>query len=219
MAYNKHCAKKIGLLIGICLCMSVGSLKAQSVDQLIEQLMLDIQKLSELKTILKDMRDGYQVLDNGYTNIRDIVKGNFNLHKTFLDGLLDVSLPVRQYYKAADIIDKERNIVTECRTANQYWISCGLFTHGELAHIERTYKTLSDRSSQCLDRLTIVITADELRMSDAERMQAIDQIHTTVTEQLVGLRRFNDAVSIQALQRQREQNNLQTLKKIYGNFP
>jgi len=199
--------------------MSVGSLKAQSVDQLIEQLMLDIQKLSELKTILKDMRDGYQVLDKGYTNIRDIVKGNLNLHKTFLDGLLDVSLPVRQYYKAADIIDKERNIVTECRAANQHWVSCGLFTPGELEHIERTYKTLSDRSSQCLDRLTMVITADQLRMSDAERMQAIDQIHTTVTEQLAGLRRFNDAVSIQALQRQREQNNLQTLKKIYGNLP
>jgi len=199
--------------------MSVGSLKAQSVDQLIEQLMLDIQKLSELKTILKDMRDGYQVLDNGYTNIRDIVKGNFNLHKTFLDGLLDVSLPVRQYYKAADIIDKERNIVTECRTANQHWVSCGHFTPGELEHIERTYQTISDKSSQCLDRLTMVITADELRMSDAERMQAIDQIHTTVTEQLAGLRRFNDAVSIQALQRQREQNNLQTLKKIYGNLP
>jgi len=199
--------------------MSVGSLKAQSVDQLIEQLMLDIQKLSELKTILKDMRDGYQVLDKGYTNIRDIVKSNFSLHKTFLDGLLAVSLPVRQYYKAVAIIEKERNIVTECRSANQHWISCGLFTPGELQYIERTYKTLSERSSQSLDRLTMVITADQLRMSDAERMQAIDRIHTTVTEQLAGLRRFNDAVSTQALQRQREQNNLQTLKKIYGNLP
>jgi len=219
MGFNKQCIKRTGLLVGICLSLSLGSLRAQSVDQLIEQLMLDVQKLSELKTILKDMREGYQVLDKGYTNIRDIVKGNFSLHKTFLDGLLDVSLPVRQYYKAVAIIEKERNIVTEYRAANQHWVSCGLFTPGELQYIERTYKTLSDRSSQCIDRLTMVITTAELRMSDAERMRAIDRIHTTVTEQLGGLRRFNNAVSIQALQRQREQNNLQTLKKIYGNLP
>jgi hypothetical protein len=65
----------------------------------------------------------------------------------------------------------------------------------------------------------MVITSDALRMSDAERMEAIDRIYADVTEQLTGLRRFNDATSIQALQRTREQSNLQTLKSMYDILP
>jgi len=219
MAYNRQSIRKTGLLVVVLLILSVGRVQAQSIAQLIEQLTLDIQKLSELKTILKDMQDGYQVLDKGYTNIRDIVKGNFSLHKAFLDGLLNVSLPVRQYYKVAAIIDKERSVITESQSSNRRWGTSKLFTPGELGYIGQLYRALSDKGSQCLNRLTMVITADELRMSDAERMQAIDRIYADVTEQLAGLRRFNEALSIQALQRSREQKNLQTLKDMYGNYP
>lgn len=209
----------MAFLLVICLFPCSRPLQAQSIEQLIEQLTLDIQKLSELKTILRDMQDGYQVIDKGYINIRDIVKGNFSLHKTFLDGLLDVSPTVRRYYKVAAIIDRERTIITEYQAANRRWASSGLFAPGELDYVGRMYKALSVRGSQCLDRLTTVITADKLRMSDAERMQAIDRIYADVMEQLTGLRQFNAAVSIQSLQRQHEQNNLQFLKKMYGNLP
>lgn len=205
--------------MGICLCLSAGNVRAQSIAQLIEQLTLDIQKLSELKTILKDMREGYQVLDKGYTTIRDIVKGNFNLHKTFLDGLLAVSPPVRQYYKVAAIIDKERSIANECRTAKQRWVTSGLFTGGERRYIQELYGGMTGRAAKHLDRLTMVLTADEMRMSDAERIKAIDRIDADVGEQLEGLRRFNEGLTIQALQRARELNNVQKLKSIYGNNP
>lgn len=216
MAYNKQ---KTGVLMVLILCLSAGSVRAQSITQLIEQLTLDTQKLAELKTILKDMEAGYQVLDKGYTNIRDIVKGNFSLHKAFLDGLLAVSSPVRHYYKVTAILDNEKSIVMESRNANRCWIASGLFTPGELEYIGQLYGALSDKGNRCLDRLTMVVTSDALRMSDAERMEAIDRIYADVTEQLAGMRRFNDATSIQVLQRSREQSNLQTLKNMYGNLP
>ncbi|MBN9384783.1 MAG: TerB family tellurite resistance protein [Chitinophagaceae bacterium] len=213
MTYNK--IKRTGIVLLLCLVTSVT--RAQSVAQLIEQLSLDIQKLSELKTILKDMQEGYQELNKGYINIRDIVKGNFNLHKTFLDGLLAVAPPVRQYYKVGAIIDKEKSIILECRSANQRWVTSGLFTSAELEYIQGFYKALSDRGGQCLDRLITVVKAGELRMSDAERMQAIDRVHSEATGLLEGLRHINDELSIQALQRAREQHNIQFLKSIYDN--
>jgi hypothetical protein len=216
MAYNKQ---KTGVLMVLILCLSAGSARTQSIAQLIEQLTLDTQKLAELKTILKDMQAGYQVLDKGYTNIRDIVKGNFSLHKAFLDGLLTVSTPVRQYYKVTAILDKEKSIVVESQNAKRRWIASGLFTPGELEYMGQLYGALSDKGNRCLDRLTMVVTSDALRMSDAERMKAIDRIYADVTEQLAGLRRFNDATSIQVFQRSREQSNLQTLKNMYGNLP
>ena len=219
MGYNKGRIRKIGLLLVVCLGLSIGSTRAQSMAQLIEQLILDMQKLTELKTILKDMQEGYQVIDKGYTNIRDIVQGNFNLHKAFLDGLLAVSPSVRQYYKVAAIMDKERRIVTEYRAAGRRWVSSGLFTTSELGYIGRVYGVLSDRSTQCLDRLEMVMTADKLRMSDAERIEAIDRIDEDVTGQLEGLRRFNDGLTVQALQRAREINSINILKNMYGIHP
>jgi len=215
----KYSKRMTGMLLVICLCLLTGNVRSQSVAQLIEQLTLDIQKLSELKTILKDMREGYQVLDKGYINIRDIVKGNFNLHKTFLDGLLSVSLPVRQYYKVSAILDKEKSVIKECQTERLRWISGGLFTSGELRYIQQWYEGLSGRVGKCLDRLTMVLTPDELRMSDAERMAVIDRIDLDMERQLEGLRWFSEELTIQALQRGRELNNIQKLQNIYGNYP
>lgn len=203
----------------ICLCLSAGSVRAQSVSQLIEQLTLDIQKLSQLKTILKDMQEGYQVLDKGYINIRDIVKGNFNLHKTFLDGLLSVSLPVSQYYKVAATLDMEKSIVDESGAGSRRWAGTGIFTADEWKYVQDVCVTSSGRAAASLDRLSMVISPGMLWMSDAERMDAIDGIYVDVQRQLAALRAFNDAISIQALQRARELNNIQKLKSIYGNYP
>ena len=210
--------KKKVMLVMLVTCLSAGA-RAQGVDQLIEQLVLDIQKLSQLKTILQDMKDGYQVLDKGYSNIRDIVSGNFGLHKAFLDGLLAVSPNVRRYYKVPAIIDQEQSIVVESQAVGKRWMASGVFTPEELAYLQRTYAALIGRAASSLDRLTMVTTANELRMSDADRMEAIDRIHADVTGQLSCLRRFNDAVTIQAMQRARESHNVQLLKSFYGNHP
>lgn len=209
--------KKTGLCLSVLICLSVGGVRAQGVDQLIQQLVLDIQKLSQLKTILNDMKDGYRVLEQGYSQIRDIASGNFNLHKTFLDRLLAVSPNVQAYYKVPAILDKQQSILAE--TSDKRWTTANVFTPAELDYIRRTYAALKDRAGSCLDRLTMVTTADELRMSDADRLEAIDRIHADITGQLEGLWRFNDALNIQALQRAREYNNLQTLKRLYGNHP
>jgi enoyl-CoA hydratase/carnithine racemase len=98
-------------------------------------------------------------------------------------------------------------------------MNSGVFTASELGYIGRVYGVLSDRRTQCLDRLEMVMTADELRMSDAGRMQAIDQVDADVSDQLEGLRRFNDELTVQALQRAREINSINILKNMYGIHP
>ncbi len=217
MVYINKKVKKTGLCLTVLICLSVGGARAQGIDQLIQQLVLDIQKLSQLKTILNDMKDGYQVLEQGYSQIRDIAIGNFDLHKTFLDRLLAVSPNVRGYYKVPAILDKQQSILAE--TSDKRWIAANVFTTAELDYIRRAYSALKARARDCMDRLTMVTTAGELRMSDADRLEAIDRIHADIAQQLEGLRGFNDALTIQALQRAREYNNIQTLKRLYGNHP
>ena len=80
------------MLAGCCILLSIfpgHPVKAQSADM--TQLILDIEKLTQLKGILSDMKTGYTIIDGGYNEVRQIANGNFNLHASFLNGLWLVS--------------------------------------------------------------------------------------------------------------------------------
>src|SRR5580692_2717144 len=104
--------KKIFIIAALFFCKNV---HAQSYE--VERLILDIQKLAQMKNILTDLYKGYEILNTGYNTIKNISEGNFNLHKAFLDGLLAVSPAVKNYQKALDIIDYESRIVSEYKSA------------------------------------------------------------------------------------------------------
>src|SRR4051812_27551793 len=81
---------------------SIGKANAQSYE--VQQLLLDVQKLAQLKQILKDMKTGYEIVSMGYTSIRDLSQGNFSLHQGFLNEMLAVSSAVKNYKRVAEIV-------------------------------------------------------------------------------------------------------------------
>lgn len=208
--------KKTIVLIGVLICCEVNGARAQSIAQLTEQLALDIQKLAQLKDILSDLYKGYEIIDKGYTNIKNIVSGNFDLHKAFLDGLLAVSPSIKNYEKVEEIINAQAEIIREYSSAERQFRGSGAFSGKELDYISSVYGNLLSLSLKDLDELTRVMTASELRMSDYERLSAIDRIGQSMDEKLAFLRSFNSNTSVQALQRQRELNDIGTVRNLYG---
>ena len=104
------------IVILVCCLLSASTcVNAQSYEA--QQLLLDWTKLSQLKGILQDMKEGYEVVSKGYSTIRDISQGNFKLHQAFLDGLWLVSLTVRKYWKIPEIIHNQVQLVTEYKAA------------------------------------------------------------------------------------------------------
>src|SRR5690554_6616066 len=81
------------------------------------QLLLNVEKLAQFKQILADMKNGYDILNSGYSTIKDLSEGNFNLHKTFLDGLMEVSPTVKKYKRIAETIDYQLLLIKEYRLA------------------------------------------------------------------------------------------------------
>ena len=191
-----------------------GKLYAQADE--IEQLTLDIEKLAQFKQILTDLKKGYEILNGGYNTIKDISQGNFNLHKTYLDGLLAISPAVKNYKKIADIITNQQQIVKEYKSAYSRFKGTGLFADDELTYISGVYDNLIKKSLNNLDDLTTVITANQLRMSDDERIKAIDRVDKDISDQLVFLRQFNNGTSVLAAQRAKEQNDVNAMRSING---
>jgi hypothetical protein len=196
--------------------LSIHTARSQSVSDLITQLILDAEKLTELKGILTDMYTGYKIVDKGYTAIKDIAQGNFNLHKAFLDGLLVVSPVVKNDTRVSDIINTEYNILTGYKTAMQRFQTNGHFTVAELNYISNVYAALFRRSGQDIDELLMVTTDDQLRMSDAQRLQTIDKVYGDIQGEQDLLHQWDNATSIQAMQRWQEANDIITLQSLYG---
>lgn len=180
------------------------------------QLLLNVEKLAQFKQILADLEKGYKVLNGGYNTIKNLSEGNFSLHKTFLDGLMQVSPAVRKYYKVAEIIDYQMRLIKEHKTAMQRFNASGLFQANELSYLERVYDNLFSSSLRNLDELTLVVTANKLRMSDDERLAAIDRIHLDMQDKLQFVRHFNGNTHMMAAQREKERNEIKTLQKIHG---
>ncbi len=208
--------KQIFWIVLIAGFVSVDQVNAQSIAQDIEQLTLDYEKLAQMKSILKEMYKGYEVVSTGYSNVKNVTQGNFNLHEAFLNGLLAVSPAVRNYKRITDIINNQAEIMKEYKEAYAIFKKDPNFNFDELNYISGVYNNLINESVKNLDALTMVITAGKLRMSDDERLKAIDKIADDTGEKLSFLRSFNNDTQIQALQRAKERNDLQTVQQLYG---
>ena len=191
-------------------------IRAQSILDLTEQLALDVQKLASIKTTLQDMVQGYDQLKAGYTHIRDIAKGNFDLHKAFLDALLIPSAAVQSDPRLAHILATASRLVTNYRAAMSQVGGNPLFTAKELAYITGTLQTLLEHCTHAMEELTMVTTDNTLRMSDAQRLQALDRIDGEVKADAAFLQQFNNSLAVETAWRQREGNDITTLKKLYG---
>lgn len=204
----------IGVIGFVALLGNPSPAKAQAAE--IQQLLLDVQKLAQLKGILSDMYKGYQVVSSGYETIKNISEGNFNLHQLFLDGLLAVSPAVQNYKRIADIINDQILIVKEYKNAfNQFKMDAN-FTIEEITYLGKVYSNLFNASLKDIDELIMVITASTLRMSDDERLSSIDKIFTGMQDKLTFLRYFNNNTTILAVQRAKERNDVSTIQNIYG---
>lgn len=206
--------KTIKVLLVAILVLLVGT-ASYGQSQEAKQLMLNVEKLSQLKNILSDMKKGYKILVKGYNSVKDIAKGNFSLHELFLDGLMVVSPEVKKYARVADIISYQMNIGSEYKRALKGFRSAEVFAPSELSYLTSVYENLSRRSLQNLEDLMMVITSSQLRMSDGERLLAIDRIFLDTQDQLLFLRDFNAGAVGLMKQKQKEKREIDQLKSIY----
>ena len=190
--------------------------KVQAQAEEIEQLVLDVQKLLQLKGILSDLKKGYEILSGGYNTIKNISEGNFKLHQLFLNGLLEVSPTVKKYKRVADIISSQLRLVSEYKASLRAMKSSGQFSLDEIYYVTNVFTSLVTISLKNLDALSKVLTDGTLRMSDAERLSAIDDIYKSSSDQLTFLRHFSSQTMVLAIQRARENSDVKSMQSLYG---
>jgi hypothetical protein len=211
----KEQLKHIVIIVVFFYCL-VSTKAATAQVQEMQQLILDIEKLTQLKGILSDMKTGYQIYQQGYGSISQLSKGNFDLHSVYLNGLLSINPTVKNYGRVAEIITQQISLVSEYKSAYKQFQQSGSFSASELNYMSNVYTQLVNQSLQNLDDLTNVLTAGKLRMSDDERMRAIDRIYASSSDKLQFLRHFNRQGILLNIQRNKDVGDTRTMKQLYG---
>lgn len=181
----------------------------------LQQLILNLQKLNQLREVLSQLKKGYDILTQGYNTVKNLSQGNFNLHQEFLDKQLQISPAVKGYIRIADIVSLQLKIVARSREAFTARQDSRLFGVEEVAYLAAVYADIIDRSRKNLDELLLVITAGQLRMNEEQRIKAIDRIYESMKEKMDFVVYFNKNGSIMELQRKKQMDELIRLREMH----
>ena len=162
------------------------------------------------------MKAGYQIYQQGYGMVSNLSKGNFNLHETFYNNLLQVSPTVRNYARIADIASMQAKLISEYKNKQALFRRSGRFSVEELSYLGDVYAGLVKKTLSDAEELANILLSGKLRMSDAERINAIDRIYTGSSDRLQFLRAFNNQGIALSLQRSKEAADTQTMSRLYG---
>lgn len=191
-------------------------LAACAQNQEIEQLKLNLEKLAQLKLMLSQAKQGYQTLQRGYNAVRDVAKGNYDLHKAYLDGLFEVSAPVRSAPALKRLLDNRTLAEKEYQNWYRQLTSLGLLKAQELFAIQAKYQQIAGDFSEGMDELRLLLMSGKLRMSDAERIAAIETLAGKSDELLAALRGLiKEQTSVVAAKAVRQRDK-QAILQLYG---
>ena len=204
--------KKLILTLTLCSCYLFSFSQSAEVKQLI----LNVEKLTQFKNILKDTKDGYKIINKGYGTIKDLSEGNFNIHEAFLDKLLKVSPAVKKYHRVGKIIQLQLRLGKSSGQAIKQFASSKYFSGDEISYTKSILKRLGKSSLQNLDDLTLVLSAGKLRMSDDERLKEIDRIYSDMLDKNQFLNYFIQQQNLLVMNKKKEMQEVKILKDNYG---
>jgi hypothetical protein len=190
----------------------------QAITKVIVAVDLKIQRLQN-KTIW--LQNAQKTLENKMSELRlteisDWVEKQRTLYAKYFDELWRVKAALTYYQRVKDIIAKQLQLVDEYRAAWALFKQDENFTADELDYMENVFNGILDESVKNIDGLFLVIDAFATQMSDAKRLEIINEVDSQLNENLGDLREFNNQNKMISLQRASEKGDIETVKKLYG---
>jgi predicted transcriptional regulator YheO len=222
--------KKLLIMAGIILPVSIApvqQVKAQipivdiskaAVVKVIRAADLQIQRLQN-KTIW--LQNAQKTLENQMsklklTEISDWNKKQKELYANYFDELWKVKNAIGTYQAVRDIIKKQIQLVQEYSKAFNLAKQDKNFTPEEISYMQQVYTGILDESLKNIDQIQLVINAFTTQMTDARRLEIIHTAANNIEQNITDLRQFNQQNIKISLQRSKERNDIEVVKKLYG---
>jgi len=189
-----------------------------AVTKVIKAVDLKIQRLQNktiwLQNAQKALENKMQELKLG--EISSWLEAQRKLYADYYEELWKVKSAINYYHKVKDIIAKQIQLVDAYKRALALFKQDAHFSDDEMEYMKNIFSGILDESVKNLDALYLVINPLITQMSDAKRLERIDEADEKSDEHLTDIRQFiNENIGL-SLQRAKDHWELNAIKKFYG---
>jgi predicted transcriptional regulator YheO len=222
--------KKLLFTIGVLLLVSIAPTKSvnaqdpiaiiikQAIVKVIKAVDLKIQRLQN-QTIW--LQNAQKVIENTMSKVKldeitEWVEKQRILYKDYFNELWQVKSIVSYYHRIKEISEKQIGLVQEYKRAWALFKQDKHFTPDELIYMGQVYTGILNESVKNLEQLSLVVNSFSTQMTDAKRLEIVNTAADGTETAYNDLKAFNQQNILLSLQRAKDQNEVEAIKKFYG---
>jgi hypothetical protein len=190
----------------------------QAVIKVIKAVDLMIQRIQN-KTIW--LQNAEKVLENKLSQfklgeIAQWTEKQRQLYNKYYDELWQIRNTLANYHRIALAIQRQKQLVTQYKFTWQMVSQDKHFTRSEIDYIYVVYTGILNDSLYNLDQILLVINSYKTQMSDAKRLEIINKSTDGIEKNYQDLCQFNNQNIQLSMNRAKDQNEVDVVKKLYG---
>lgn len=139
-----------------------------------------------------------------------------SLFAGYYDELNKVRSVIAYYKRVKGIIDQQVQLVKEYKRAVSILSTIKCFNPEEVIYIMEVYTGILQQSVQNVEQISTVVKSFSLQMSDAARLELIHRTDEAILQNMADLRSFTNHNVVLALQRTKDQVEINTVKSLYN---
>lgn len=150
------------------------------------------------------------------TEISNWTERQKELYSKYYADLWKVKSAITYYQRIKDITTKQVFLVEQYRKAWTLAQQDKNFTAQELAYISSVYSGILNESVKNLDQILLVVNSFKTQMTDAKRLELINQAAERIEVNYSDLKEFNTQNMLISIQRSKGTKQIQDVQKLYG---
>ncbi|MDC7217734.1 MAG: hypothetical protein PQJ28_01780 [Spirochaetales bacterium] len=188
------------------------------IKKVIKAVDLKIQRLQN-KTIW--LQNAQKTLENTLSKLKldeisEWTEKQKEQYREYYEELAKVKAIISYYQRIRDITQKQVRLVNEYQHAWQLIQQDDHFTSDEIEYMSEVYSGILEESLNNIDQITLIVQSFTTTMSDAKRLEIINNAADQVDANYDDLMRFNQQNILLSLSRAKTSIEVQTVKKLYG---
>lgn len=197
--------------------LAIAEIIKAAVKKVIKAVDLQIQR-QQNKVIW--LQNAQKVLENAMAKlkleeIKDWTEKQKELYQTYFNELKKVKDLISYYQRIKEVIRKQELIVKDYRRAWSLVQNDKHFTTKELDYMQKVYSGIIEQSLKNLDEIYMVITSFTTQMSDAKRIEILNNAASKIDQNYTDLRSFNNSNGLLSIQRSKTADEVKQVKLMY----
>lgn len=190
----------------------------ETVGRVIRAIDLQVQRLQNQTIWLQNAQKALenQLSKLKLTEISDWSQKQQDLYKGYYDELWQVKSVITYYERIKDMTKKQAALAGQYNHAWSLLKQDQHFSADELKYMGSVYSGILQESVKNLDEILVVINSFKTQMSDAKRLELVDKAADRIDTNCSDLKQFNNQNYVLSIQRAKDANEVETLKRYYG---